>query len=72
MAETPIWRASRIGAAGSRASTVSGRAGRGHRAALRLWTLLKAQALLNGTAGTPDGAAYIEDDRWRMAGRGAN
>jgi hypothetical protein len=34
--------------------------------------LLNAQALLNGTAGTPDGAAFIEDDRWRMAARRAN
>jgi hypothetical protein len=34
--------------------------------------LLNAQALLNGTAGTPDDAALIEDDRWRMAGRRVN
>jgi hypothetical protein len=33
--------------------------------------LLNAQALLNGTAGTLDGAALIEDDRWRMAARRA-
>ena len=31
-----------------------------------------AQALLNGTAGTPDGAAFIEDDRWRMAAQRTN
>jgi hypothetical protein len=34
--------------------------------------LLNAQALLNGTAGTPDGTAGMEDDRWRMAARRAN
>ncbi len=72
MAGTQIWRISRIGAADGRASTASGRDGRGHRAGLRLWTLLNAQALLNGTAGTPDGAAFVEDDRWRMAGRRAD
>jgi hypothetical protein len=72
MAETPIWRISRTGAADGRASTARGRGGRGHRAGLRLWTLLNAQALLNGTAGTRDDAAVIEDDRWRMAARQAN
>jgi hypothetical protein len=72
MAGTQIWRASRAGAAGGRAPARSGRGSRRHRAGLRLWTLLNAQALLNGTAGTPDGAASIEDDRQRMAGRGAN
>jgi hypothetical protein len=72
MAGTQIWRVSRIGAAHGRARTASGRGSRGRRAGLRLWTLLNAQALLNGTAGTPDGAAYIEDDRWRMAARRAN
>jgi hypothetical protein len=34
--------------------------------------LLNAQALLNGSAGTPDGVAFIEDDRWRMAARRTN
>jgi hypothetical protein len=68
MAGTQIWRASRVAAAGGRAPAGSGRGNRRHRAGLRLWTLLNAQALLNGTAGTPEGAALIEDDRWRMAG----
>lgn len=72
MAETSVWRISRIGAADGRASAASGRSGRGHRAGLQLWTLLKAQALLNGTAGAPDGAAFVEDDRWRLAARRAN
>jgi hypothetical protein len=69
MAVTEIWRASRIRAADSRASTASGRRSRGHRAGHRLWALLNAQALLNGTAGTPCGVALIEDDRRRMAAR---
>jgi hypothetical protein len=72
MAGTQIWKVSRIGAADGRARTARGRGSRSRRAALRLWTLLNAQALLNGTAGTPDGAAFIEDDRWRMAARRAN
>jgi len=72
MAVTEIWRASRIRAADGRASTASGRCSRSHRAGHRLWALLNAQALLNGTAGTPGGAALIEDDRRRMAARRAN
>lgn len=73
MAVTQIWRAR---AADGRASTGSGRRSRGHRAGHRagprLWALLNAQALLNGTAGTPGGVALIEDDRRRMAARRAN
>jgi hypothetical protein len=72
MAWTQIWRTPQIGAADGRASTASGRGSRNHRAGLRLWTLLNAQALLNGSAGSPDSAALIEDDRWRMATRRAN
>jgi hypothetical protein len=66
MAETQIWTAARVRAAGGRASTAGGRGSRGHRAGVRLWTWLNAQALLNGPAGTPGGAALIEDDRRRM------
>ena len=62
----------RIRAAGGRASTAGGRGSRGYRAGLRLWTLLNAQALLNGTAGPPDSAALVEDVRQRMAARRAN
>jgi RimJ/RimL family protein N-acetyltransferase len=62
----------RIRAAGGRASTAGGRGGRSYRAGLRLWTLLNAQALLNGTAGTPDSTALVADDRQRMAARRAN
>lgn len=36
------------------------------RLAMRLWTLLHAQALLRGTIGT-GGALNEEDDRWRLA-----
>ena len=69
MAVTQIWRASRIRAANGRAPTASGRRSRSHRTGHRLWALLNAQALLNGTAGTPGGVALVEDDRRRMAAR---
>ena len=36
------------------------------RLAMRLWTLLHAQALLQGTVGA-GGAVNAEDDRWRLA-----
>jgi hypothetical protein len=39
------------------------------RLAIRLWTLLHAQALLRGTVGGPGGALSAEDDRWRLAAR---
>lgn len=40
-----------------------------NRLAMRLWTLLHAQALLRGSiAGTSD-ALNAEDDRWRLAAR---
>jgi len=66
MAETQTWGASRIRPAGSRAPAAGAVRGRGRRAGLRLWTLLNAQALINGTAGTPYDAAFIEDDSRRM------
>jgi hypothetical protein len=62
----------RIRAACGRASTAGGRGSRSYRAGLRLWTLLNAQALLNGTAGTPDSTALVADDRQPMAARRAN
>jgi hypothetical protein len=37
------------------------------RLAMRLWTLLHAQALLRGTIGGASGAVNAEDDRWRLA-----
>jgi hypothetical protein len=72
MAVSQIRRASRIRTADGRASMTSGRRSGSHRAGLRLWALLNAQALLNGAAGTAGGVALIEDDRRRMAARRAN
>jgi hypothetical protein len=37
------------------------------RMAMRLWTLLHAQALLQGTISVAGGASTAEDDRWRLA-----
>jgi hypothetical protein len=37
--------------------------------AVRLWTLLHAQALLRGATGAPGDAWCIEDDRPRLAAR---
>ena len=62
----------RIPATSGRASTAGGRVAAATRAGLRLWTLLNAQALLNGRARTPDSAAFVEDNRQRMAARRAN
>jgi hypothetical protein len=39
------------------------------RLAMRLWTLLHAQALLRGTIGGAGGALNEEDDRWRLTAR---
>ena len=66
MAETQIWRDSRIRRARGRASTARRPHGRGRRAGQRLWALLNAQSLINGTARTPDDVAFIEDDSRRM------
>jgi hypothetical protein len=68
MTETQIRRATRVRAAEGRAFKASGKASWSHRARLRLWTLLNAQALLNGETG----AAFAEDDRMRLAARRAN
>ncbi len=53
-AEQVKWSQTRVRPAGGRASTADGRGSRIYRAGLRLWTLLNAQALLDGTTGTPD------------------
>ena len=37
-----------------------------NRLAMRLWTLLHARALLEGTIGGAAGALTAEDDRWRL------
>ena len=39
------------------------------RLAMRLWTLLHAQALLRGSTGGAGDALNAEDDRWRLAAR---
>jgi hypothetical protein len=63
MTETGIWRAPRSIGVGDGAST----AGSKSRLTVRLWTLLHAQALLQGTIGDAGGASYVEDDRRRLA-----
>jgi len=69
MAGTRIWQASRIPAAADRTSPARGRPRRSRRALLRLWTLLHAQALLDGTIGGTEDVAFIEDDRRRLGAR---
>ena len=69
MAGTQVGRASRMRAATGRAAASRGD-GRGRGAGRRLWALLNAQGLLQGTAGGHDGAA-AEDDRRRFAARGS-
>lgn len=71
MTEIQIGRVARIHAAPGQATTARGMASRSRRTALRLWTLMHAQALLNGTAGGPGDVAFIEDDRQRLAGQRA-
>lgn len=66
MAITQIRRPSRIAAADGQAPAARGRS-RKRRTGSRLWALLNAQALLDGTAGTPDGVFLAEDDSRRMA-----
>jgi hypothetical protein len=53
------------------APAVQARGGRGRWAGRRIWSLLHAQALLNGTAGGRGDAAVIEDDYHRLAARRA-
>jgi hypothetical protein len=72
MTEIQIRRVARIHTAHGQASTVGGGSGgRTRRTGLRLWTLVHAQALLNGTTGGTGDVAFIEDDRQRLAGRRA-
>ncbi len=69
MTITQSWRSARVAAAHTRTPAVAGGRTGGHRARVRLWALLNAQALMNGTL---DGGDLSEDDRWRMAARRAN
>jgi len=59
------------GGGGRPAPRATGRGGPGLRAGVRLWSLLRAGALLGGPAGGPHDPAVIEDDSRRMAGRRA-
>ena len=61
MAGTHVWRAPRMLAETSRRSSRSRRVG------ARLWTLLNAPGLLQGSAAGADSAAWMEDDRRRFA-----
>lgn len=65
MTQTRIWPGARALAAGDRTPAI--RDSGDHRTVLRLWTLLHAQALLQGTIGGRHSAAFIEDDRRRLA-----
>lgn len=64
MIETGLRPAGHGLAAGDGANAVS--SGKS-RLAMRLWTLLHAQALLRGTVGGSGDALSAEDDRWRLA-----
>ncbi len=64
MIETGIWRAPHAVGDGLSAADSSK-----SRLAVRLWTLLHAQALLRGTIGGAGGASCVEDDRRRLAAR---
>ncbi|MGP7999931.1 MAG: hypothetical protein ACLPKI_21845 [Streptosporangiaceae bacterium] len=72
MSETQTWRVPRVRAARKRTATASRGDGRHRRTGLRFWTLLNAQALLNGAAGSPGSAVAAEDDHRRLAGPRAN
>jgi hypothetical protein len=61
MAETQVWRDSRICRPRGEVPVA---AGRGRRA---LWRLLHAQTLLTAGVGGPYDAAVVEDDRRRLA-----
>jgi hypothetical protein len=71
MSETQALRVSPARTAGA----AGGWGGRGRRVAVRLWGLLHAQALLDGTARGPSDVAAIgtaiEDDLQRLAARRA-
>jgi hypothetical protein len=64
MIETGVRPARHAIGAGDGANAVDSSKGR---LAMRLWTLLHAQALLRGTIGGAGGALNAEDDRWRLA-----
>jgi hypothetical protein len=65
-ARTTVAPASAVAAS---AATARSRGRRGHELGRRLWSLLHAQALLNGTAAGPGDLGFAEDDRRRLAAR---
>ena len=70
MAETQILEGARIHPA--RQASAGRRDARPRRRwGSRLWSLLHAQAVLDGTSGGPYDVAFIEDDRRRLAARRA-
>jgi len=74
MTETPILECAPVREAPAPTSTPRGRVRRvrpSRRLGTRLWTLLRAPALLDGGVGVPGDVALIEDDRGRLAGRQA-
>jgi hypothetical protein len=71
MSDTQIWRASRIHTAQDPASPAGDTGSRSRRLAVRIWTLMHAQAVLNGATGGSGDVAFIEDDRQRLAARRA-
>ena len=71
MSGTQVLRVSPARTAGSSVSAAGGRGGRGRRIAVQLWSLLHAQALLDGTARGAGDVTAIEDDRQRLAARRA-
>ena len=66
MIETGIWPARHAVGAGDGANAADSSKSR---LAMRLWTLLHAQALLRGSIGGAGDALNAEDDRWRLAAR---
>ncbi len=71
MSDTQAWRVAPARTAGASASAAGGRGRRGRRVVVQLWSLLHAQALLDGTARGPGNVTAIEDDRQRLAARRA-
>jgi hypothetical protein len=67
MVQTQAWRAESMCPAIAPVSTVRER--RSRRLGRQLWTLLHAQALLNGTPGGRGDVAVVEDDYQRLAAR---
>jgi hypothetical protein len=67
MTETQAWRASGIRQAHYEAPTADDGQSRRHRAGVRLWTLLRAPALLRRGAGDRCDVMFVEDDYQRLS-----